>query len=307
MPAMRTSFGLNGPRPERDPAAGDFVRLGALVLSAAAMAAPAEAADRSASAPALTVAIVDLAEIPGLAPRRPPETNRPAWRTTFGSERVTQPEIKTGGGESLAALADVDVVLIQGVQVAARLRRLFPPRAWRLVVSRRLLSPADPVGFRTVRADLPPATAVAVKARRDLRITARAFSLALDEPGAERPAADPEAAATAVRLVDRTGRTLWLASVALPAACGAEEPPCPARRALDAWRRERLGLGEPTLIGGRTGRHTAAPVGDGQAETGPAQCASYTIEGDLPWASPAAEDVSSDSPTSCMPIIRLGG
>lgn len=278
------------------------------MLAAAAMAAHAGTADRPTSARALTVAIVNLAEIPDLAPRPPPESRRPAWRTTFGSERVTEPEIKPSGGESLAPLAGADVVLIQGVQVAARLRRLFPPRAWRLVVSRRILSATDPVGFRTVRSNRPPTTAIAIRARPDLRITARAFTLALDGPGATQSADESEAAATAVRLVDLGGRNIWLASVALPASCGTGDPPCPALKALEAWRRERLDAGEPALVGGRIGAGPPADPAPPPSDA-PVPCASHTIESDLPWhRQPDPPDmISPESRKSCISIVRLEG
>lgn len=311
MPATHASSRLSAPRAGLSGAAAGCMRLAALAAAVAAAApAVAEPADAPASEPVLAVAILDLAAIPELAPRPPPEAHRPAWRTTFGSERVTRREVETGGGEQLAPLAGVDVVLIQGVQVAARLRRLFPPRTWRLIVSRRILSTTDPVGFRTVRAaDLPPATAIAVKARPDLRITARALTLALEGDGPGTASGDPGAAATAVRLVDRAGRTFWLVSAALPEACTATDPPCPALSTLEAWRRERRAGDEPTLVGGRlAARAPLTTAGDGQAQADAAACPTYGIESDLPWApAPAASTADShDASNSCISIFLLG-
>lgn len=254
------------------------------------------------AADGLTVAIVDLAEIPELAPRPPAQDPRPAWRTTFGSERVTEPAVKAMPAGPLTALADADIVLLQGVQAAAKLRRMFPPRAWRLIVSRDILSPADPVGFRTVRSDLPRTTAIAVKARQDLRVTARTFSLRLGEESATQIPGSPEAAATAVRLVDR-GRTLWLASIALPAACSIEDPPCPALSVLDTWRAEKLKSGEPTVIGGRM---KGSGSSEKKQDAAPPACASHTIESDLAWRRlPSTGPDSHDSETGCISIVRI--
>ncbi|MCC7251746.1 hypothetical protein [Hyphomicrobium sp.] len=279
---------------------------GALVLASEDFVPPASGGE--AGRPGLTIGIVDLAEIPELAPRPPAEVRRPAWRTSFGSERQTEPEIKAGGVQGpLEALAGCDVVLIQGVRAAAPLRRLFPPSAWRLIVSRRVLSATDPVGFRSVRSDLPPTTAIAIKARQDLHLTARTYALRL-EVSVSGPAPErPEAAATAVRLVDRGrgGRTLWLASVALPPACSAEDPPCTALETLDAWRQEKLASGEPTVIGGRMGGGAPAETDEG-SDAGRA-CGSHTIDSDLAWQrlAPSADENSAEIGKGCISIVRL--
>ncbi|WP_072391039.1 hypothetical protein [Hyphomicrobium sp. CS1GBMeth3] len=282
-----------------------FPGAASLMILAAPAPAAAEMAAAPATKPALTIGIVDFAEIPGLAPPPPRAPREPAWRTTFGSERTSEPTVKINS-ESLAPLADVDAVLIQGVKADARLRRLFPPRTWRLIVSRRLLSPTDPVGFRTVRSDMPPTTAIAVKARSDLRITARALSLSLDKPGIERSASDPESAATAVRLIDPIGRTLWLVSLALPASCGAGGGICPARTTLEAWRRERLASDEPTLVGGRVMREASAHVSTDDDRPPGASCI-YTVESDIPWTDSPTRKNPSDSPEGCISVIQLGG
>jgi hypothetical protein len=266
----------------------------------------AQEAAKDASPDSLSIAILDLSEMPEFAPRPEPEVQRPAWRTTFGSERQTEPEVKAGTGP--LALAGIDAVLIQGVQATARLRRLFPPRSWRLVVSRGILSAADPVGFRTVRRDLPRTTAIAIKTRPDLRITARTYALRLADPDSDQPPDRSEAAATAVRLVDGGGRTFWLASIALPASCGVEDPPCAALSALDAWRREKLESGEPTLIGGRMRAPAdAGQPGGGKADGKETACLSHTIESDLSWQRlpPPETENPSDAGTGCISIVRL--
>ncbi len=279
----------------------------ALALSPLIAAAPVAAGDglRSADAAAdgLVVAIVDLREMSGPAPApTTPVVRQPAWRTTFGAERESRPGIVTEvEAAALRPLAGTDVVLIQGVEAGTALRRLFPPSEWRLVVSRTILSPTDPVGFRTVRSDRPPTTAIAVRARQDLRVTARTPTLALAAPA---PAGVPDAAATAVRLLDGRGRAVWLASIMLPAACSHEDPPCPALDRLDAWRHEKLKDGEPVLVGGRMAAHVpVAPTADGER----APCASHMIETDLAWerlsVPPGAN--APQAGANCLSAVRL--
>jgi len=281
----------------------------ALALSPLIAAASAAAGDGTPSADAaedgLVVAIVDLREISGPGPAPAPTTpaaRQPAWRTTFGAERESRPGIATEvEAAALQPLAGTDVVLIQGVERGTALRRLFPPGEWRLVVSRTILSPADPVGFRTVRADRPPTTAIAVRARQDLRVTARTPTLTL-EPAAS--AGEPDAAATAVRLLDGRGRTVWLASIMLPAACSHEDPPCPALNRLDAWRHERLKDGEPVLVGGRMASQTPlVPAAEGER----APCASHMIETGLAWERLSAPPGASapQEGANCLSAVRL--
>lgn len=129
----------------------------------------AAAAGEPANAPppaGLTIAILDLTDLPGYAARREPEERRPTWRTTFGSERETRPEITSPTAVPLPQLAETDVVLLQGVDVTAPLRRFFPPRSWRIVMSRRIISIADSTGSYTARTSLPPTTAIAIRARK---------------------------------------------------------------------------------------------------------------------------------------------
>lgn len=280
-------------------------RLLAVATVFAALPATAEEATRI-EAGGLRIAILDLAQLPDLAP--PPsaaETRHTAWRTSFGAERQTEPPVvKVIAGEgSLKSLAGIDAVLIQGVRAAAPLRRLFPPRSWRLIVSRRIIATDDPLAYRTNKAELPAATAIAIRAHESLRVTARTLALPLDDPAAPPSAASLPAAATAVRLVDTRGRALWLASVALPPVCGDGASACPPRQSLDTWRATRRQSGEPTVIGGRLAGAPAATV-----KAAPTACSDHGIDSDLKSQSlpPQADGNSSDSSKGCISIIQLG-
>lgn len=256
------------------------------------------------NAPRLTIAIVDLADIPAVTPppRREPQLS---WRTSFGSERQTQPSHNPEAAlSSLGELSEADAVLIQGVRPDTPLRRMFPPSKWRLIVSRKILSPSDPIGFRAVRSDLPPVTAVAVKARKDIRVTARLPNLKLSETTPAVSAENP-AAATAVRVTAPNGSTLWLASISFPSDCSAEDPPCEALTALDQWRRERRDGGEPTLVGGRIAvpTHSTSEITEKDTPT----CASHVIESDLPWQHEKHQrtDLNNETSGNCISVIRI--
>lgn len=274
-------------------------RLGPAVIAAvlAASSAAIGGAGSAQAADGLTIAILDLAEVPDLAPPKPTRAEPSAWRTSFGSERKNEPNVKPSSPDSpLAAIADADAVLIQGVHAAAKLRRLFPPRTWRLIVSRGL---AD--ASRAASADAAT-TAIAIKARPELRVTARTAGLRLEAPDAQATLSAPQTTATAVRLVD-AGRAIWLASVALPVGCsGASD--CPARQQLNAWRATKRGDGELTVIGGRTqAEHAARAPTAGNA----LPCTAHGIDADSPWQQiqlPTTENPQK-SASGCIAMIRL--
>lgn len=282
-----------------------LTHMAALVTGLAAFSAKAEELPAT-QASGLKIAILDLAEVPELVASQPVETQHTAWRTSFGSERQTEkpkPKIVAGEG-SLAALAGIDAVLIQGVKAAAPLRRIFPPRSWRLIVSRRLVSADVSNGFATSTAALPPATAIAVRANENLRVTARTLALHLAEPEAPQNASGPPAAATAIRLVDPRGRAFWLASVAFPPSCSANALPCTARQSLDQWRKARRESGEATLVGGRTMTGQPAPQKPGVP---PQACPGHGFDSDLNWKPVAAGGLENSPSTTigCISIVQL--
>ena len=268
----------------------------ALAGLAAQVAPPAGYAGETAlvsGARAFTVAVIDLDAVPALSPPAAAVPPQPAWRTSFGSERVTRHEPDANAASvPLAALAHTDAVLIHGVRAASPLRRLFPPRSWRLIVSRRLAH-AQGGGLHT----RPAATAIALRARPDLRVTARMHAPAGHaEADTGAPGSTLPSAATAVRIVDRD-RTLWLAAVTLPSNCHEDGAPCPARDTLDAWREARRGDGEATLVGGRL---TALPLADADNTGISAPCALHDVLSDI-----AAEPLPPAADASCISIVQL--
>jgi hypothetical protein len=273
--------------------------LGAVAIMAILAASSANAGGSAQAG--LTIAILDLAEIPALAPPKPVSTDHSAWRTSFGAERKSEPKLTPSSpGSPLAAIADADAVLIQGVHAAAPLRRMFPPSTWRLIVSRGLASPEN--SPRGTNAHGDAATAIAIKARSDLRVTARTAGLSLETPDAQAALGAPQTTATAVRLVD-AGRAIWLASVTLPVGCGSAND-CPARQQLNAWRATKRGDGELTVVGGRTQR---GETGRPPAPERSAACAAHGIDADSPskQISLSAAEIAYKSAPGCISMIRL--
>jgi hypothetical protein len=171
------------------------------------------------------------------------EESQASWRTSFGSERSTPPETLTGGARyDLKA----DVILLQGISDATLLRRyFFPARYWHLLVARQKLTDvamqADPASAAV------GITGVAIRVREGLRITAREYFPRIGgeqgEPGANL------LAGTAIRILDR-GRTVWLASFAVPPSCAETPAPCTARARLSEWQESKRQLGEAVVVGG---------------------------------------------------------
>lgn len=189
----------------------------------------------------------DLSEAPGLMPAPKPPAHASTWRTSFGSERKSDGDINSSPATQTTQApqttgVDADVVLLQGVSDVAVLRRLFPPRSWRLVVSRRAL----PGRAAAPSPGLARVTAVAVRAKRGLRITGRDHTL--DLQSAE-DSGTSGASATAVRVADGP-RVIWFVSVMLPEACRAQSVECAPRKKLAEWRQAKRDAGQTTVVGG---------------------------------------------------------
>lgn len=219
--------------------------MGAVVLALPTSAAHAQAAPSPARP--LTIVSLDAASIAGLAPAAPNKA-RPAWRTTFGSERRSEPKTVLPTGP-----VDADVVLILGLTQLRPMRLVFPAKDWKLVVSRQMLAGDGPDGAVSGDGSVVerPVTAVAIRLREGLRVTAQEHLLALASPIADGLARPRAPAGTAVRI--QAGRTaLWAVSVDLnPLSCGPDEPQCKEPKVLADWRQQKLAGGEQMIIGGR--------------------------------------------------------
>lgn len=218
-------------------------------LAAAALALSAAfgslSADERSLPRSLRIASLDLADGAAALLGARPEPARPTWRTTFGSERKTEPKPAIGPNA-----IEADVVLVQGVEAIQIARRLFPARDWKLVVSRQMLAsddPFDPWSRDAVAA--VPTTAVAVRYQEGLRVTGQEhlMELAAGPAGREpRPVAG-----TAVRLL-AGDETLWVVSLDLNASsCAPGEADCREPASLASWRRAKKEGGWRTISGGR--------------------------------------------------------
>ena len=182
-------------------------------------------------------------------------TKQPVWRTTFGSERVSDDKGQTSG-----LGIEADVVLLQNVTNLKSLRRAFPPKYWRIIISKQMVlsdDPADPRSFEAISKS--PATAVAVRFQKGVRVAGHlhlmelaarsSLAEAAKQSGALELSSAPLVAAIAVRL-DLSGRTAWVVSAALDASCAIPGPVCPQRARLGAWIADRHKDGEAVISGG---------------------------------------------------------
>lgn len=238
----------------------------ALSMSAAATAW----ADEPRAPERLRIATWDLTTATAAGVLKLPETSKAVWRTTFGAERRN--EVKPSFDPTNI---DADVILLQGVTNVREVRRFFPARAWRVVVSRQILTPeaaAEGHSQNPTTGPVTPTTAIAIRLRRGLRVATQEHLLALAEaaPGS----GSTPAAGVAVRLIN-FGRTVWVASAALEAACTSPAARCPANEALANWVKGKSAAADQTVVvGGRLQRSTVArapePVAQKAAPASPA-------------------------------------
>ena len=276
------------------------LRLAPALAAGFALLAPAALCAEPPAPQMLRIASIDLAEAPGLAPPKKPKQARAAWRTTFGSERSIEPEAKKKAAKNTGAI-DADAVLLQGVVDPTSLRRLFPAGSWRLVVSREAFLSSSPA----------PVTAIAVRVRPGLRLTARehlmGLAAATTAPARAKKAkatsvalstaddnAKPEhASATALRIVEN-GRATWLVSAKLPDTCGTGDTACDAQSRLIKWREAKLKAAESVVAGGQL---AAARPG--------APCAKQVIEADLQTLSQSRQDGQPFTGGGCLAVLEL--
>lgn len=192
------------------------------------------------AAPPLRIATWDVSQAEKSIFAIPKRKQKSSWRHTFGSERVDAKKARLG-----IFNLDVDVVLLQGVRNVSALRRVFPARVWKLILSRDYMRslpslgrlPADLRGFdvsATELVALAPVTAVALRYQRRLRVRA----IKHIEPGAGtvRPEnqTDQPTAATAVG-INYFGSRLWLVSLAFTKSCAGKLANCPAWKTTTDW------------------------------------------------------------------------
>lgn len=220
--------------------------LPAVAFLVAFLTVPASAQQLAAAAP-LRIVSFDLAEPDNaFKPPEAPATRKSAWRTSFGSERETVAQVTA----KPAPHVDADVALVQGVENVRALRRLFPARHWRLIVSREILSRVTLVAGSDIHMQSgQPTTAVAVRYSAHLRVTGQNHMAFSDGVGEE--TRSPSAAGTAVRLAIGE-RTLWVVSAGLSRACRERAEECAAAIELERWRNAKLDADEPTVVGGQT-------------------------------------------------------
>lgn len=247
--------------------------------------------------PALRFASINVEEIAGGALKAKPPPPKPSWRTTFGSERRSEPKTDVG-----PETFDADVVLLQGVTAVRILRRLFPARHWRLIVSRQVLTTDDPLAPWSRDAVAPvPTTAVAVRYQEGLRVTGQDHLMALASPAADGLAEPRPAAGTAVRL-QRSGTTLWALSVHLtPRSCDPDEPDCREPKALAEWRRERASEGEAVVTGGRLATQEPSALPPPPCPQQAISVAGITASAETPMLSPG----SSEERLGCVARLAL--
>lgn len=148
-----------------------------------------------------------------------------------------------------AGTIDADIVLVQGIRDMRTLRRWFPAKHWKIVVSRQLLQSEDPLDVLSQDAVAAvPVTGVAVRYQPGLRVTGQDHLL--DLPGSDpRDGRPMKRAGTAARV--KIGDTIvWALSVDLQHCTSAEEA-CDAEIPLDAWRSARIEKSGKLLTGGR--------------------------------------------------------
>lgn len=243
------------------------VMLGASPLASYAQTAvhqtaPSAVATASTRTELLVLLSVDIRTMPGFVAKQS-EPTPPQWRTSFGSERRSEP-----AKPKSTSTVDADVVLLQGVTDVPTLRRWFPAGQWRLVVSRQLYASASINKPVQAAARVPlPTTAVAVRLRRGLRVTGQDHLLELADAMGQ-GGSSVSAAGTAVRIL-LEGRQTWAVSVLLPEDCREN---CPGRAALERWHQNREREDVRRVTGGRFDR----------GQPGTSGCASFGLKLDPP-------------------------
>jgi hypothetical protein len=211
---------------------------------------PAAAEPDPANDETLKIMAVDARSLPGL-PVAKSAAPTAQWRTSFGSERRSEP-----ARPKPKAAIDADIVLLQGVTDVRAMRAWFPAGQWRLIASPHVFAGSgDEMDSSASAPPTPiPATAVAVRLRPGLRITAKDHLPEIAGPAGDAP---DGATATAAR-IRFAKRETWAVSVVLPDGCAGT---CPQRIALDRWHEERAAENVRRVTGGRFAPGSSAATG----------------------------------------------
>ncbi|MCU0955112.1 MAG: hypothetical protein MUC37_11015 [Hyphomicrobium sp.] len=191
----------------------------------------------------LKIMAVDARALPGL-PVAKPAAPPAQWRTSFGSERRSEP-----ARPKPKAAIDADIVLLQGVTDVRAMRAWFPAGQWRLIASPHVFAGSgdETEGYAPSPKAPVAATAVAVRLRPGLRITAKDFLPEVAGPAGDAPGG---AAATAAR-IRFANRETWALSVFLPDGCAGSCPERIADRAAENIRRVTGGRFAPGHSSGK--------------------------------------------------------
>jgi hypothetical protein len=194
----------------------------------------------------LSLSAAEAAVITAPMPGSPP----PVWRTTFGAASLID------ANAPKPKVIEADVVLLQDVTNLMQLRRAFPPKSWRLIVSRQMV-PDDARSPAAISKN--PSTVIAVRFQPDIRIAGqehlmdmadrKSLSEAAKLTGAPELSSAPLVAATAVRL-NIVGKFAWVVSASFDESCGIPGPACPQRTRLNTWIDQRRKMGEAVIAGG---------------------------------------------------------
>ena len=224
------------------------------------------------------------------------EQTRKRWRNTFGAERRIDAASKFSA-KSLKA----DVVMLQGVRNIKEVRRIFPARTWKLIISRQLVKQSD--GRLNSESGLSgegSTTAIAVRYQRYLRVT-RFEHLLEPKKTAARPVTAndgsdgkriPQSAALALRL-NHGSYAFWVVSAALPENC-AENSDCEEAETLQAWSGPKRKQAKGIIFGGR--------LNEGFRKTGKrGACVSQEIVADETLRAEAGADTTA----GCIAFVDL--
>lgn len=239
----------------------------------------------------LRIANWNLAERPGTKPNDGDEAQRPSWRTSFGSERRTSTTLNAE-----PATIAADVVILQGLESVREIRRTFPARDWRLIVSRQILENDDPLNPWAEEAFSEiPTTAIAVRYQPNLRVTGQEHLLDIAARGAQSGSSTRGAPAATAARINWAGKIIWILSVDLTTPCITAGATCTALQRLETWRTDKKRDGAAVVTGGQ---FAGAP--SGLLPSPPCEARSLLVTPADGSSRPTAFAIVPDTKTGCL-------